>query len=566
MIEPIIATPIFLMCINALFARLEFVRHHFIKGKLMEKSIEFLEIKTLAELASVLNIKQGTLNYYLKSGVDLISYKSFEIIKKDGGTRTIEAPFIQLKYIQKKIKQYLEKLYVPKKVTHGYVFGKSICTNAVPHVHKNVVLNVDIKDFFPSIHFGRVLGMFQKEPFNFNKIIAVALTKLVCYNGRLPQGAPTSPIISNIIARALDNDLIKLSSKYKLLYTRYCDDITISSKALTLPVNIWNEKEMLGDELVNVFKKNNFVINYSKVRISYKSSRQMVTGLVVNLKPNILNKRYRKFRTTLYYAKQYGMEEGAKKNNFLYSNGTPNIDKFRMFLQGTINYYKMVMGIYSSKYQSLATNFNELIGRTVFKVPDSIETLIKNNVYVVESDFGQGTGFYVKEVGLVTCLHNFCSIAKPIDEEELKKIIEYSYAILPHNKKTKYTFKLKEVNFSQDLLVLEMNYCDKSKGFEFASKNINFTPGRSVYKAIGYPGYTEDSDSMSIIEDIKITQERNQMGQKLYVVDKSFYAGASGGPVLDKNNKVVGVIDRGNEYGEREESYSAFCPIKCLQG
>ena len=79
------------------------------------------------------------------------------------------------------------------------------------------------------------------------------------------------------------------------------------------------------------------------------------------------------------------------------------------------------MGIYSLKYQSLATNFNELIGWAVFKVPDSIETLMKNNVYVVESDFGQGTGFYVKEVGFVTCLHNFCSIAKPIDEEELKK-------------------------------------------------------------------------------------------------------------------------------------------------
>lgn len=532
----------------------------------MSKEVEFLEIKTLADLAGVLNIKIGTLNYYLNKGIDLKCYKSFAINKKDGGLRLIESPVTQLCYIQKTLKKQLDRLYLPKISTHGYVPKRSVYTNANPHANKNVVLNIDIKDFFPSIHFGRVMGMFQKEPFNFNKTIAVALTKLVCYNGKLPQGAPTSPIISNLIARALDNDLIKLSSKYKLLYTRYCDDITISSKAPILPASIWNEKETLGEELLNVFAKNNFAINYSKVRISYKSSRQMVTGLVVNLKPNIINKRYRKFRTILYYAKQYGMEEGAKKNNFLYSNGAPNVDKFRMFLQGTINYYKMVMGIYSSKYQSLATNFNELIGRAVFKVPDSIETLIKNNVYVVESDFGQGTGFYVKEVGLVTCLHNFCSIAKPIDEEELKKTIEYSYAFLPHNKKIQYTFKLKEFNYSQDLLVLEMNYCDKSKGFEFASKNINFTPGRSVYKAIGYPGYAEDSDSISIVEDLRITQKRTLREQTLYVVDKSFYAGASGGPILDKNNKVVGVIDRGNEYGEKEENYSAFCSIKCLQG
>ena len=152
----------------------------------MSEEVKFLEVKTLADLAGVLNIKIGTLTYYLNKGIDLKSYKSFPINKKDGGVRLIEAPVIQLRYIQKTLKKHLEKCYSPKISTHGYVCKRSVCTNANPHTNKKVVLNVDIKDFFPSIHFGRVLGMFQKEPFNFSKTIAIALTKLVCYNGKLP--------------------------------------------------------------------------------------------------------------------------------------------------------------------------------------------------------------------------------------------------------------------------------------------------------------------------------------------------------------------------------------------
>ena len=526
-----------------------------------ERKKRFFEMKTLADLASVLGIKESVVTYFLKEGVVSRHYTCFAIPKKNGGLRIIEAPNKQLKYIQKKLNAILEYIYQPKISTHGYVKTKSVVTNAYPHIGKAIVVNLDIEDFFSSIHFGRILGLFQKQPFNFNKTIAKSLATFVCYNRRLPQGAPTSPVISNFIARTLDNDLIKLCARYKLIYTRYCDDITISTKAVSLPESILNSEDKLGNELLEVLRKNNFKINFSKVRVQRKASRQMVTGLVVNEKPNLLNKKYRHLRTVLYYTFLNGLEQGARKNNFLNDKGKPDVYRFCMWLLGSINYCKMVMGIYSSKYQRLAYYYNAIVEEAHFFVPENTATLLHNYVFVVESGeiAQQGTAFYVKNLGLVSCLHIFWDISKEVDVKILQEIIEKFYVFLPSNKK-RYNLKLKKVCEMEDLVLLDIQSYSANGGFEVADKRSLFA-GNKIHMAAGYPGYSDKSKNLSEVKDLSITQARENHGQELYVVDKSFYAGASGGPVLDSDGKVLGVIDRGNEYGKEEEHFSAFCAI-----
>lgn len=221
---------------------------------------KFLKINTLEDLADILKCKLNTLIYYCKYKQSSKCYTSFLLKKKSGGERFIVAPNKQLKYIQKRLSDILYGIYSPKKIATGFIKERSIATNALVHANKRVVLNIDIADFFNTIHFGRVLGIFSKPPFNFSYNIAVSITQLVCYNGMLPQGAPTSPIISNFVCRTLDNDLATLSHKYKILCTRYCDDITFSTKAKELPLSIaylYNGRVVIGEELNHIFEKIN---------------------------------------------------------------------------------------------------------------------------------------------------------------------------------------------------------------------------------------------------------------------------------------------------------------------
>lgn len=526
---------------------------------------KFLRIKTINDLAEILECKVNTLNYYCTYKQSSKCYTSFLLKKKNGGERRIVAPNKQLKYIQKRLSDILYDIYSPKKIATGFIKKRSIATNAFVHVHKRIVLNIDIADFFNTIHFGRVLGVFQKPPFNFNYNIAVAITQLVCYNGVLPQGAPTSPIISNFVCRTLDKELAILSHKYKILCTRYCDDITFSTKAKELPQSIAylnNGQIEIGNELNLLFQNNNFKLNHSKVRLQNSHSRQMVTGVVVNEKPNILNWKYRKFRTILHFTYFNGLEKGAEKNGYI-SDGKPDKVKFDRYLRGTINYYKMIMTVYSSKYQALAQKYNELIGQEIFPIPSSFETDIQNYVFIIENikTGYYGTAFLVKNVGLVTCLHNIYGLKSEIDPIDLNNIISSEVKVyLPSNEHKSYLISLKTFYNTEDLLVLNMTSIPLDRGFEI--KDCNFDLVKEGFISVGYPQLNK-GDSPTILQDISISAKKYNFKQELYSVDKTFIVGSSGGPVF-KDGKVVGYIDRGSECPGDPQSVSAFCSIKPL--
>lgn len=172
------------------------------------------------------------------------AYRGFLLKKRSGGNRLIEEPRKKVKLLQLKALEFFSK-FAPKvrPCVHGFVKDRGILTNAKAHWERRptFVLNLDLKDFFPSITFFRVRGLLMSSPFSFSYEIATVFAHLCTYAGKLPQGAPTSPYISNLICRSMDRDLMALASRHRCTYTRYADDMTFSFSvrdSASLPANI----------------------------------------------------------------------------------------------------------------------------------------------------------------------------------------------------------------------------------------------------------------------------------------------------------------------------------------
>ncbi|MCQ9316968.1 retron Ec67 family RNA-directed DNA polymerase/endonuclease [Levilactobacillus brevis] len=262
----------------------------------MKKS-PFYQISTRQELADALNMRLKSLSYVLYKLDPQSLYTIFSISKKSGGKREITAPKKPLANIQSKIANVLmlqpENSALRSKASHGFIKNKSILTNATVHRNKNYVLNTDIQDFFPSFSFGRVLGFFKKNnAFMMDHKVAVALTNLCCYKKKLPQGAPSSPPITNLIFHIVDFKIIKLARKYNLDYTRYVDDLTFSTNEKSFP----KVSQNFLNELNALITHEGFKLNEDKTHLEYKNSRQEVTGVIVNKKLNVHKEFYKNTR------------------------------------------------------------------------------------------------------------------------------------------------------------------------------------------------------------------------------------------------------------------------------
>lgn len=190
------------------------------------------ELLTREDLALYLAIPLQKLTYILYKNKPDSYYSTFEIPKKNGEPRQIHAPSGDLKQLQKKLAQklwsvhreFIEENQIQDNISHAFQKEKSILTNASIHKNKRYVLNLDLKDFFDHFHFGRVRGFFMKNKnFELPVEIATMLAQLTCYQGKLPQGAPTSPVITNLICNILDMRLLNIAKKYRVVYTRYAD-------------------------------------------------------------------------------------------------------------------------------------------------------------------------------------------------------------------------------------------------------------------------------------------------------------------------------------------------------
>ena len=207
-------------------------------------------------------------------------YSTYRIPKGKGKFRTITAPSDELKAFQKSFMSHLESIPLHNSA-HGFVKGKSISTNAFPHIKKKFVLSMDLKDFFPSVKTDMV-----KKIFEFHNIDQ-KYVEFVTYKGGLPQGSPCSPVISNLYCYDLDIELSFFAEKNGLDYTRYADDLTFSGNKF--------DKRYIK-EIKTIVNRHKLIVHPRKTKVMWQNQRQIVTGVIVNEKLNMPIEKRKKMR------------------------------------------------------------------------------------------------------------------------------------------------------------------------------------------------------------------------------------------------------------------------------
>jgi len=269
-------------------------------------------LHTASDVAAAIGVPVGELRFlaFAREVSTTTHYRRFTIPKRSGGDRVISAPRRRLKRLQHWVLEHVLNPIALAEPAHGFRPGRSTVTNAVPHVGAAVVINVDLRDFFPTVTYRRVKGLFGK--LGYSEQVATLLG-LICSEPeiaettldgvtyyvargarRLPQGAPTSPAITNILCRRLDARIAGYAARHGLTYTRYADDLTLSSK---------DPAAKVGSVLAFVRKvaaAEGFAVHPDKIRCVRRGRRQEVTGIVVNEKPGVVRAELRRFRALLF--------------------------------------------------------------------------------------------------------------------------------------------------------------------------------------------------------------------------------------------------------------------------
>lgn len=303
-------------------------------------------LATPTELAAAMSLTIPKLRWlaFHSEAPTLTHYVYFTVPKKGGGERRLAAPHKQLAHAQRWVlDNILDKLPLHD-AAHGFVRGRSVVTNADVHVGSDVVINADLSDFFPTITFYRVEGLFRS--FGYSPAVATILALLctecprdvVTYAGEtyyaatgprgLPQGACTSPAISNLICRKLDHRFTGIANRMGWRYTRYADDLTFSAHD--------NKRDQIAYMLArirHIAEGEGFRVNQKKTRVQKRNSQQSVTGIVVNDKLSINRKTIRRLRAILHNAKRTGFAAQNRDDH----------PHFESWLRGMIAYVEMVM-------------------------------------------------------------------------------------------------------------------------------------------------------------------------------------------------------------------------------
>jgi len=296
-------------------------------------------IYNLTHLSKLTGFKK---NYLIQAAVvskhSEAYYRTYRIKKKNGSIRQINEPLPNLKNIQYWI---LDNILYQIKVSHyakAYVKKRGLTNNLRFHRNKEKVLTLDIKNFFPSIKFDKIEYVFSSM--GYSTTVSNYLAKLCCLNESLPQGAPTSPYLSNIVMMQIDQDIAVFCKEVGVNFTRYADDLVFSGSF---------DEALVIKFITEKLNTNGFEINTEKTKLMYRSERQIVTGVVVNNKIQLTKEKRKNLRQVFYYLKKYGFENHmsklkvSKKNyiNFLLGQVSfglylnphdKNLIEFRIFL------------------------------------------------------------------------------------------------------------------------------------------------------------------------------------------------------------------------------------------
>lgn len=522
-----------------------------------ELKVFFRSLRDGRDIADLLEVTYPSLTFHIYRSPIESRYRTFEISKRSGGKRVIHSPQTNIILLQKKLNHILQLVYTPKLCVQGFVERKNILTNAQAHLGSRCVLNLDLEDFFGSINFGRVRGMLLSKPYSLSEKAATVLAQIVCHDNRLPQGAPTSPTVSNMICGRLDSDLLRLAAKYNCKYTRYADDITFSSTSQNLPKAIAQLDEdhsavIIGAQLEHTIQRNGFRINETKTRLQRKGRRQEVTGLVINDFPNIERRYIRRLRAMIHAIHRFGEDKANCEFHEKYyrrdrrSSRNPSI---RDVLCGRIRYVRFVKGESDPVYRNLWNQYCIACGRPI-KYLISPFREIGHFLWVLENEsegaLNQGTAFNLSGVGLVTCDHVLRDGMKALRAMEPAR---------------QFDIQIVKRNGELDLAVLR-SPVDEISALELGDPE-SVRSGDKIYIA-GFPNYRL-GDSPQVREGT-VSGFRMMSGIRRMLVSAPIVAGNSGGPALDSMGRVIGVAATGTdriENADKTEDHGVI-PISAI--
>lgn len=331
-------------------------------------TIEPPQLLTRREVADFLGIPLNKLTWWVWALRPSRRYEEFEIARRSGGEpRTIRAPIKPIKDLQRTLAEMLVAVYRPPVHAHGFVKGRGPVTSATRHQQQKWVLKLDLEDFFPSIHFGRVYGLFRAYPFEYPDEVASLLAQLCCHKNELPQGAPTSPVISNLICRGMDREFASIARTERCFYSRYADDICFSTNRNAFPSSLAireSDGVRLGEELLQMLAHHGFSAHPEKTQLVFRAQRQRVTGLIVNSKVNVSRDYVRSLRNLLYIWEKHKLPAAMEA----FESYEPSRDRapgkeapdFKLVVRGRIQRIGDIQGWDSPIYRRLANRLKRL--------------------------------------------------------------------------------------------------------------------------------------------------------------------------------------------------------------
>jgi S1-C subfamily serine protease len=470
-------------------------------------------------------------------------YQKLDVSKGEGKSRVISAPDRRLKMLQTKVATSLGRIYRPRNPVHGFVDGRSVKTNASAHLRSKFVMNLDIEGFFTAITEGRVSGLMSA--LGIDGRVAEILARICCNEGVLPQGAPSSPVISNMICFRMDRELQTIAKECRCIYTRYADDITFSSyQPLTLlfegpPPPAGNfSPDLLKDRLRGAFRSNGFAINAKKVHYADKHSRRTVTGLKINELVNVDRKFVRNIRAALFVVETQGIAIAQKILKDKYGRNASLVSH----LQGRISWVGHVKGPSDPIFRGLALRYNGLFPDEKLEILPTFLEIRDRAVWVVEhwgdaamEGSAQGTAFFLKSVGLVTAWHCVEGATEVAVYHPSKPSNKFKSTVLKHDT-------------HRDLAILA-HEIPTTEYYELGISKRAFKAGDSM-TAIGFPSFGP-GDKMNVRSGT-ISSLPTKRAVPMIEVTQKLAQGMSGGPLLDEDGAVAGINYKGGPSEARD--------------
>jgi RNA-directed DNA polymerase len=568
----------------------------------------FYKMNDQDSLLSLLNMVKGfiypkaipfrlnQLTFHSNPNVSFNRYVSFKIAKKSGKLRVLHAPTKGLKIFQKCLNFILQCVFEPSAYTTGFVLDRSVVENAKVHINSHYVFNIDLEDFFHSIDQARVWKCLQLAPFfltnafpavdrrgykiiypneikhlrdgGFSKRLKLAniITAFACTaidvkrrdkhgnivilnKNVLPQGAPTSPILTNVICQQLDNRLSKLAKSFGLRYTRYADDITFSSQH-----NVYQQNSSFIRQLRSTIEGLHFRINENKIRLQHQAYTQQVTGLIVNDKVNVRRKYIRWIRMWLYYLERYGYNRAQE-----YYSEQQNINhQSRLIdvLHGKINYLKMVKGADDESYQALKARLNTSM--VAYRTAVVIDNVLSN---WKRKDYLSAVQLYNKQFGTSgiqnesTLLQHLLS-TKIINRQQKDQLITLASNSIANS--FKHPVNKTSLDYQEKKYITQNEVKVKSSKFDKKGNQLPFYPSdpRNIAKFLNdfnqnivLKATTHEIDNnllVDLLEQLEIKEYDYQVHMK--AVTKEFEA------LCDKYRVNRGIVGKMNEFLFQKEN------------